>query len=199
MEANKACQTELHAWGRASQVEFDQKKESMHVVSHLWPEGANFKILGLNFDFRLTMRDAIDDLFGDLWWRIKAIVRVRRYHSVAGMILLYKAKVLSLAECRTAAIYHACDTAIAPLNRLQEIFLAELGLSSEDALLEFNLAPLESRRDIAMLGIIHRCALGKGPEHLRHSSSLQLRPAVAPEQEAGCTTSSSWAFETGLS
>ena len=93
MEANKACQTELHAWGRASQVEFDQKKESMHVVSHLWPEGANFKILGLNFDCRLTMRDAIEDLFGELRWRIKAIVRVRRYHSVAGMILLYKATV----------------------------------------------------------------------------------------------------------
>ena len=83
------------------------------------------------------------------------------------MILLYKAKVLSFAEYTTAAIYHACDTAIAPLNRLQEIFLAELGLSSEDALLEFNLAPLESRRDIAMLGVIHRCGLGKGPEHFK--------------------------------
>ena len=45
--------------------------------------------------------------------------------------------------------------------------LAELGLSSEEALLQFNLAPLESRRDIAMLMIIHRCALGKGPEHFR--------------------------------
>ena len=139
----------------------------MHVVSHLWPEGANFKILGLNFDCRLTMRDTIEDLVGELRWRIKAIVRVRRYHSVAGMILLYKAKVLSFVEYRTAAIYNACDTAIAPLNRLQEIFLAELGLSSEDALLEFNLAPLESRRDIAMLGVIHRCGLGKGPEHFK--------------------------------
>ena len=26
MDANKACQAELHAWGRASQVEFDLKK-----------------------------------------------------------------------------------------------------------------------------------------------------------------------------
>ena len=64
-------------------------------------------------------------------------------------------------------MYHACDTDIAPLNGVQGSFLAEPGLSSEEALLQFNLAPLESHRDIAMLGIIHRCALGKGPDHFR--------------------------------
>ena len=31
------------------------------------------------------------------------------------------------------------------------------------ALHEFNLAPLESRRDMAMLGLIHRTLLGQGP------------------------------------
>ena len=80
---------------------------------------------------------------------------------------MYKAKVLSYAEYRTAATYHACDTAISPLNRLQDSFLAELGISREDALLEYNLAPLESRRDIAMLGLIHRCTLGNGPLHFK--------------------------------
>jgi hypothetical protein len=33
--------------------------------------------------------------------------------------------------------------------------------------MEFNLAPLAMRRDIAMLGLIHRAALGKGPPQLR--------------------------------
>ena len=60
--ASKACQAELHLWGAANQVEFDPAKESMHVVSHYCPEGLNFKILRLNFDCRLTMGDAINDL-----------------------------------------------------------------------------------------------------------------------------------------
>ena len=167
MEANKACQAELHAWGKANQVEFDPKKESIHVISHLCPQGDNFKILGINFDCRLTMRDAIEDLVGEMRWRIKAIMRARRFHSTTAMVHMYNAKVLSYGEYRTAAIYHACDTAISPLNRLQDSFLAELGISREDALLEYNLAPLESRRDIAMLGLIHRCTLGNGPLHFK--------------------------------
>ena len=61
-EATKACQAELHAWGRANQVEFDPKKESTHVISHRCPEGQNFKILGINFDCRLTMANAIAHL-----------------------------------------------------------------------------------------------------------------------------------------
>ena len=35
------------------------------------------------------------------------------------------------------------------------------------ALLNFNLAPLATRRDIGMLGVIHRTALGKGPSQLK--------------------------------
>ena len=63
-KATRACQTELHAWGRANRVEFDPKKESTHVVSHHCPEGDNFKILGISFDCRLTTNDAIIDLVG---------------------------------------------------------------------------------------------------------------------------------------
>ncbi len=40
-------------------------------------------------------------------------------------------------------------------------------VSKLDALLHFNLAPLRLRRDIAMLGLIHRSVLGIGPPHIR--------------------------------
>ena len=33
--------------------------------------------------------------------------------------------------------------------------------------MHFNLAPLRLRREISMLGVIHRCILGKGPPHFR--------------------------------
>ena len=46
---------------------------------------------------------------------------------------------------------------------VQNRFLVEIGLSASDALLSFSLAPLQSRRDIAMLGILHRVLLGVAP------------------------------------
>ena len=46
-------------------------------------------------------------------------------------------------------------------------FLREVGVSEVDALVHFNLAPLAVRRDIAMLGLIHGTALGKGPPHFK--------------------------------
>ena len=81
---------------------------------------------------------------------------------------MYKSQLLSYLEYRTAAIYHACDTILAPLDKFQDRFLKELGISAEDALFHFNLAPLQCRRDMAMLGMLHRTALGKGPDHFQH-------------------------------
>ena len=60
---------------------------------------------------------------------------------------------------------------------LQSRLLCDIGLNDTEALLHFNLAPLHTRRDIAMLGVVHRAALGQGPPQLRRffpmrSSSL---------------------------
>ena len=54
--------------------------------------------------------------------------------------------------------------------------LFEFGISEEDALFHFNLAPLSWRRDIAMLGLLHRCALGKGPEHFKDLFNVSTAP-----------------------
>ena len=47
------------------------------------------------------------------------------------------------------------------------VFLKDVGVDAVTALIEFRLAPLCVRRDIAMLGMIHRTILGKGPEHFK--------------------------------
>ena len=41
--------------------------------------------------------------------------------------------------------------------------------------MHFNLAPLNTRRDIAQLGLIHRAVLRKGPPHL-HPLFIRVRP-----------------------
>ena len=40
-------------------------------------------------------------------------------------------------------------------------------MTEEEALLNYNLAPLNCRRDMAALGLIHRTVLGVGPEHFK--------------------------------
>ena len=161
------CQQELHKWGRANQVQFDPGKESLHVISHHCPAGSNFKILGVSFDCRLTMQDAISGLTSEMRWRVRSVLRTQRYHTTASTIQLYKSKVLSYCEYRTAAIYHACTSLLQIVDRVQERFLEEIGIDDVTAFCDFNLAPLALRRDIAMLGLVHRTVLCQGPSHFQ--------------------------------
>ncbi len=171
-----SCQKELHAWGRANQVAFDAGKESHHVVSHVSPEGPDFKILGILFDCGLTMAAAIHELAGECRWKIRGLLRLARYHTQNEMVQLYKSQVLSFIEYRTPGIYHACDSHLQVLDRLQESFLRDISVDTMDALLQYNLAPLSTRRDIAMLGLIHRTVLGKGPPQFSRFFFLEPLP-----------------------
>ena len=79
------------------------------------------------------------------------------------LVAQYKAQVLPTLEFSTPAVYHCTATALDDLDRVQQRFLREVGLSPEEALAKHNLAPLQTRRDIAMLGLIHRTVLGLSP------------------------------------
>ena len=67
------------------------------------------------------------------------------------MLNLFETHMWGMLEYHTSAIYRACDTHIDKIDRLQNAFLDELGLTAKEELMEFNFAPLNSRRDIAML------------------------------------------------
>ena len=88
-----------------------------------------------------------------------------RNTSVVSVLADAKKCQTELLEYRTPAVYHAAKTTLAGIDAVQRRFLRECGLSDEEALLHFNLAPLETRRDIAVLGLIHRSVLGGGPRH----------------------------------
>ena len=109
-------------------------------------------------------------------------MRSARFFTDSELVNMYKSQLLSYLEYRTAAIYHAYDSILAPPDKFQDKFLRELGISAEDALMHFNLAPLKSRRDIAMLGVLRRTVLGKGPDHF-------LQFFKVSEAERQCTRS----------
>ncbi len=64
------------------------------------------------------------------------------------------------------------------VDRVLSNFLRQMSVDEVDALVVFRLAPLSCRRDIAMLGVIHRTLLGQGPPAFREYFRLdtsQLR------------------------
>lgn len=159
----RECRTSLHRWGAANRVLFDPGKESFHILSRSRPAGSCFKVLGINLDTRLLMHDGISDCVRERGWRIHNILRNRRFYTDSEIILFYKSHVLSYIEYRTAAFHFASSSALAPLDAAQSRLLRAVHISDFDALMYFWLAPLGTRRDMSMLGIIHRSVLGKRP------------------------------------
>ena len=78
----------------------------------------------------------------------------------------YKAQVFSYLESSTPSIYHSAPTTLDRIDRVQRRFLADIGMDERRSLIDWRLAPLASRRDIAMLGVLHKIALGKAPQQL---------------------------------
>ena len=161
-EAHK-CQTELHIWGQANQVVFEPTKESFHILGRVHSLGESFKILSVLFDTKLSMHEAANDFASEAGWRLRTLMRTRRFYDVANMVRLYKTHILSYIEGATPAIYHAAPSVLKPLDDLQSSFLLHLNITDTQAFLDHGLAPLSMRRDIAMLGLLFKVASGIAP------------------------------------
>ena len=176
---------------------FDPSKESMHILSRMNPHGRDFRILGVSYDCRLVMDSAVRDLAAKARWKILMLLRSKHAFDAISLVVQYKQQVLSFTEYRTSAIYHATTTVLVLLDKLQDYFLKELGITREVALIDHCLAPLAMRRDIALLGLLHRAAIGEGPpqfrEHFkRQQGSLQLVDILANAQPTLLMKRSIW-------
>jgi hypothetical protein len=168
-----ACQKELHDWGDANQVIFDGTKESKHILSKSEAAGPDFKLLGVVFDVQLQMTTAVDTVVQEAGWKLKMLIRTRRFYTDAELVALYKAHLLAYIEYRTPAIYHAKRELLNKLDRVQSRFLKDMGIEEDTALMHFHLAPLSARRDMAMLGLLHRTVIGRGPPHFREHLAIE--------------------------
>ena len=147
------CQTALHKWGKGNRVRFDPSKESFHILHRHYHSNTEFKILGVLFDSQLKMHSAVRELVVQAGWRLKSLLRARRYFNTCQLFMLYKAQILSYVESGTVAFFHAPETTMVPIDRIQRKFLRELGVSERDALVVHRLAPLAVRRRIAALAV----------------------------------------------
>ena len=81
----------------------------------------------------------------------------------------------------TLALYHAAPSTLARVDQVQARFLQEVGPTDHEALKDFWLAPLKSRRDMGMLGVLHKVNLGVAPVQIE-----KLFPRL------GCTEETGW-------
>ena len=156
----RQCQGNLHEWGAANSVKFDASKESFHVLHRTRRHGEGFRLLGLSFDEALRMGKVCLEIAREAGWRLQSVLRPRRFFTQRQTINLYKSQVLSYVESGTPGYYHASKSVLAPIDRIQRRLLRELALTEDQALAIYSLAPLTSRRDMAMLGFLHRTSFG---------------------------------------
>ena len=94
------------------------------------------------------------------------MLRCRRFYTTPELVKLYKSQVLSYIESRTPALHHAAPSVLDSIDRVQRRFIREVGLTEIEALEKYRLAPLPARRDMAMIGLIHRVCHSRAPAPL---------------------------------
>ena len=165
------CRTRVHAWGRANRVAFDPSKEYLVVMHPSEFHGEPFRLLGCLIDLDLRMHSAVDQLLSQIRPKSTAILRTQAYYSTAELIMQYKTHIWSLTEFNCGAYFHAATTLLEKIDQVQRHFLDKLQVSVEKAFLDFNFAPTKLRRNIAILGLLHKRVLG-----LCHPSYDKLLP-----------------------
>ena len=135
------CQNSLHRWGAANRVTFDPQKEEFIIIRRRNALGPEFRLLGVIFDAQLLMHTGVRKIAVEAGWRLKSILRSRAYFTTPELMRLYKAHILSYIESGVAGYFHACDSTLACVDRVQGRFLRAVGLTEEEALLNFRLAP----------------------------------------------------------
>ena len=109
------------------------------------------------------MHEAIYQFATETSWRLKTLFRTSRFYNTTSLVRMFKCHILSFVEGATPAIYHAAPSILKQLDDTFVHFLEHVGISEETAILQYNLAPLSMRRDLAMLALLHKVSLGTAP------------------------------------
>ena len=112
-------------------------------------------------DTDLRMHSCIEQLLSKIRPKNTAILRTRGYYCVPDLITQFKTHIWCLIEVNIGGYFHACTSLLDKLDHAQNRFLCERGPSPADAFLDFNFAPPKLRRNIAVLGLLHKRVIGK--------------------------------------
>ena len=165
------CRNKVHSWGRINRVTFDPTKEHVSIIHPIYGEGDPFKFLGCMIDCKFLMNQAIDKILSQMRPKRQAILRTKPHYCVKELINQFKTHVWGLMECQSGGIFHASTTLLNKIDGTHRRFLRHIGVSEAAAFLEHNFASPFLRRNIAILGALHKRVLGKS-----HPVMEQLLP-----------------------
>ena len=155
------CRSRVHKWGRINRVAFDPSKEHVVIIHPIYGSGDPFKILGCMIDCKLIMSHAADKILSQVRPKVAAILRTKMHYSKGDLISQCKTHIWGIVEQHTEAIFHASDHVLEKIDRVQSHFLRDLDMTEKAAFLEFNFAPPKLRRNIGILGLLHKRILGR--------------------------------------
>ena len=191
VNAMQRCQADIHKWGKMNRAVFDAGKEHIVVLHRQDYYGDTFKLLGGLVNPQLLMANEINRILKKVRPQIKLLLRTRYFYSVRDMILQFKTHILCVLEGTMDMIFYTNSTRFNALDHILDSFLSELNVSSQDAFFKFNLAPLKFRRNIGMLGFIHKAVLGHShrkicalfpPSLLNHNFNTRLSARLHNKQ-----------------
>ena len=154
------CRAKVHRWGKVNRVVFDADKEHIIVLHPLQGEGEPFKLLGCLVDCKLIMQNAVDKMLTQIRPKVKAILRTRAFYAEKYLIAQFKTHIWGLMECHNGGIFHASTTVLEKLDAVHYKFLRDIGIHPNEAFLNFNFGPPNLRRNIGILGLLHKRVLG---------------------------------------
>ena len=188
-----ACQASLHNWGGANRVIFDSSKESFVLMRRFRAIGVNFKLLGVTFDPQLLMHVGTRKIAIEAGWRLQAVLRPRRFFTTPELFRLYKSLVVSFIESGTPGYFHAAESVLDCIDRVQRRFLREMDMPEEAALINFRLAPLRARRGMAILGFLHRVNLDQVSDQIKAMfPQIGQRPDIGDHISARVRGATAW-------
>jgi hypothetical protein len=158
-----------HSWGLLNGATFDSNKENFVILSHHRPAVLNpesvqsdntFKLLGIKFDTKLNMGCQIDETIRKASFQLLPLTRLASVVPADVLFRLYKSYILPILEYPTPAIQHACRTSLSRIDTFQDKFARSIGLSKVDMWTRHRLAPPSTRRQVALMGLLHKIRLG---------------------------------------
>ena len=110
-------------------MSFDPLKESFAILAPAGGDAQPFRLLGPILNEKRLMHDCIHKLYRKAKPKARALLRCRRFYSVADMLFLFKTHVRSQFEWCYGAIFHAATSRLERFDTVQSSFLRHMELN----------------------------------------------------------------------
>jgi hypothetical protein len=117
----RSVRNAIRQLGEDTRVCFDASKEEVTIFHKTSGHGTTTKLLGGLFDPNPLMSDAVYAIAQQARPKVKkSLLRTRRSHSNSFSRMLFTTHVLPLLKFATAALYHASNSVLKPLDQISQ-------------------------------------------------------------------------------